>query len=314
MLTVRFGAFWPFKPATKKTFSTKSVRPRYPSATPTEAPSIEPVPHPTVAVVLQGPVMKAFDFTIETAKFYRNMWDSMQIVVSTWDTEVCAHLRALESQGITVVTAPLPEFSGPSNANYQAVSANVGVLAAKELGATHVLKSRTDQRIYNPASIDLMLDLISAFPLAQEASGSQKERVITISLNTFAKRLYGVTDMMQFGLIDDVLQYWNGKGVPLRSSGGVNGFASNAYDFASDSPETYFCSSFLENTGWALSWTLDDSLSAMAKRFLVVDSAQVELFWPKYSRLENRYSRYVASSQFEELTFASWLRLWRTRG
>ena len=79
---------------------------------------------------------------------------------------------------------------------------------AKRLGATHVVKTRSDQRAYNPSLLSYLYNLLQVFPV-NAGEKIQKSRIIGTSLNTFKHRIYGLSDMFLFGEIDDLLLYWD---------------------------------------------------------------------------------------------------------
>jgi hypothetical protein len=112
--------------------------------------------------------------------------------------------------------------------------------------------------------------------------------------------------MLQFGTIQDMACYWDGN--------------QDSRDLVSASPslslvdyaklrlaETYFCAAYLEKCGWDLKWTHRDSLDAIASKFLIIDTSSVDLYWSKYSRLEERWKSINAGLAFTEFDFATWL-------
>lgn len=64
-----------------------------------------------------------------------------QVILSTWDDEP---IEKIPNGNIDIVLNKKPLCAGYSNRNYQRLSTATGLRRAEELGATHVLKWRTD--------------------------------------------------------------------------------------------------------------------------------------------------------------------------
>lgn len=257
------------------------------------------------AIVMQGPLRHEDDFTLETVRRYRTNFPNAPIIVSTWDNEKGKGTESLESAGAHVVTHQPPEARGVQNSNLQMWSAAKGVAVAADLGASFVLKTRTDQRIYSERLFGLLHAMIEEFPL-EDDQGDQYRRLVGLSFNTFAYRMYGLSDMFTFGAIEDMRRYWDGTldyreiEEPIRTS--------TPREFAQlQVCEVRYCSNFLQRTGWRLEWTLRDSWKALARRFAVLDAATVDLYWPKYSSKEERWRSYDGDPRFLEVDFAMWM-------
>ena len=111
-------------------------------------------------------------------------------------------LQDLEKIGAVVVTSELPEKNF-LNMKHQMISTNTGLKKAKELNCKYVIKTRTDQRLYETNIPEFLVNLLQSFPLDKKVNG-QQHRLITTSFNTFKYRLYDVNDMFLFGHIDDI--------------------------------------------------------------------------------------------------------------
>ncbi|MFH1427229.1 MAG: WavE lipopolysaccharide synthesis family protein [Patescibacteria group bacterium] len=262
---------------------------------------------PKFAVVIQGPIMKEDDFTLETVKIYKKIFNKAIIIVSTWDTEDENNIKKIKDENIEVILNKEPEFSGPSHINYQIVSSSAGIRKAFELGAEYVLKTRTDQRIYAINISEFLYSLVKTFPLAK--SYKQKERLITSSLNTFKYRMYSPSDMFSFGQVGDMLRYW-GPELDLRKDLNIN--CSTIRDFAKlRICEAYLLTEFSKNIGRELNWTLKDSWQILVDHFCVIDQHSLDLYWNKYERQrEYRYLKYGGVLNSQELSFREWLNLY----
>ncbi|MDD4519297.1 MAG: WavE lipopolysaccharide synthesis family protein [Alphaproteobacteria bacterium] len=262
-----------------------------------------------IAIVLQGPLKKEWDFTLETLKIYRKNFAGCSLIVSTWDTEDKKLCEALEKLGAFVITGPAPGENF-LNMHHQIVSSQRGLQKAKELGCTYALKTRTDQRIYETNVPEYLLNILNLFPLKSKVEG-QKQRLITTSFNTFKYRLYEISDMFLFGDIDDVLNFWS---CPLAQITDVH--PKNLMAFLKNRPsEIYYMTNFLERTGWPIDWTLGDSWKAFGERFCIIDTPSVGLYWPKYSAEVSRFRNFFGQKNIlEELTFKEWLDLYLKDG
>ena len=116
-------------------------------------------------------------------------------------------MKKIENLGATIVRSKVPS---PSflNMNHQIISTIAGLRCSKNMGAQYVLKTRTDQRLYETNIPEFLINIMKQFPLQKKIRG-QKHRLITTSFNTFKYRLYEPSDMFLFGDIDDVINYWS---------------------------------------------------------------------------------------------------------
>ncbi len=259
------------------------------------------------AIVIQGPLIDKFSFTMETIKLYKRIFPELLLIVSTWkneDSELIKKIRKLKD--VELVLSKTPKVSGPAHFNYQLISSKNGIIKAKQQGADFVVKTRSDQRIYNPASVNCLYYL-SQFPI--KSKYKQKSRLVTIDLDTFKYRPYGLSDMLIAGNTDDVLQYFSAphdrrKKMPVSKS---------QLDFAKKRIcETRFSTYFLEAVGRKLKWTLQDSWEAFADHFAIADTASLDFYWPKYSLFrEYRYRVYDKQYNSESLHFADWFCLYQ---
>ncbi|MCB2227335.1 MAG: WavE lipopolysaccharide synthesis family protein [Desulfarculaceae bacterium] len=265
------------------------------------------------ALVLQGPLLREADFTYETLRLYRAFYPQAHLILSTWDTEDPATLARIQELGVEVVLSPDAEYPGISNINRQIKSAMAGLDRARELGCAYTLKTRTDQRFYNPTTLAFLHNLLKQFPLG-EPSWGQKQRMIGMDLNTFRYRLYGLSDMFLFGDAEDMHRYWSPAYDQRRKEEVLAGEATfSLRQFAQCRVcEVYLLTQYLAQIGRPLQWTLADSLSVYRDLFLIIDKAQIDLFWPKYTRRENRWTSYGERSRMQELGFTDWLNLQQT--
>lgn len=264
---------------------------------------------PKLGIILQGPLLEENDFTFETVKFYLKTFENSVIIVSTWENSNPEYIKKLEKIGAIVVLNKLPDCEGLRNINYQIISSKNGILKAKELECEYAIKTRCDQRMCAVNIKEFLFNILKVFPLSSEIK-IQKQRLITCSLNTFKYRLYGPSDMFMFGHIDDILMYFN-VDFDNRTIDDIDphhGESILAYCKCRVT-EVYFCTEFLKKINKDIDYTLKDSWQVYKNHFCVVDKDSIDLYWPKYENLENRWLKYQPHI-LEELTFKEWLNLY----
>jgi hypothetical protein len=234
------------------------------------------------AIVMQGPIITKNNFTIETLNLYRHIYPNVSIVYSTWaGTITIEDKKKLNIINVTIIENKLPENRGVSNINLQIKSTSSGLHLLNEQGRKHVLKVRSDQRIYNNVDfLTYMKVLQSLYPVK---NSQINERLVICSINTFKERLYGITDMLMFGKIEDMILYWD---VPLENlSTASNSYYSDPKYFIKNFlGEGYFLKYFFEKVNLDPKWTTKDSDDFIKDYFVIVDKEQIDLFWFKYNR------------------------------
>jgi len=264
------------------------------------------------AIVVQGPIVKNNSFTFETLNLYRNNYPNAIIILSTWEDEGKEVKVWEKALGIIVLYNSKPSIMGFSNINLQIISTKNGIKKAKELGAEYVIKTRTDQRFYVDNVDQYFINILENFPLKSSSSRQQK-RIIGLSLNTFKYRMYGLSDMFIFGHISDMLLYWD---IPLDertfNKNEIEKFNKTLRTYANwRICEVYLMTEFLNKTNHNLLWTIEDSWKVFSNQFCIIDSNSIDLYWGKYTFLENRWISYDDKvNQYEEFSFKDWLNLY----
>lgn len=256
-----------------------------------------------VALIMQGPLWRRDDFTLETLRLYRQNCPDAIVILSTWDDEDGQAIAAIRAEGVEVVINRKPSEAGLWNMNLQMVSAYAGLARAKALGAELALKTRTDIRFYAPHTERFLVAVVSAFPLA--SGGTQKRRVVGFDVGTVKHRLYGLSDLNLFGDVDDLLLYFAPD--PDDPCWVLRGGENNSENV--QVPETYFASRFLTRVGFSPQWTPEDSDHMFATRFCVLDQDMVDMYWPKYNAYrEHKYLFYDTNRpENAYLKFRDWL-------
>lgn len=254
------------------------------------------------AIVVQGPVMKKDNFTLETVLLYKKYFPNSLIVLSTWEGEDEYCVEQAKRACVEVILNKKPQDTGPINVNLQIVSSGSGVKRAVETNRKYTLKTRTDQRFYNCGSLSFLSNLIKFFPIG--GSGSvQKGRLVGISINNSKKKLYHFPDQFVFGYTEDVLLYF-GAGMA---------FSNITLDFlephAPFTAEGYLLAEFLKKVGYKIECTYADYMKVLAKHCIIVDAASLDLYWHKYRRFcEYRNASYKDKHLF--IGFLEWFNLY----
>lgn len=250
------------------------------------------------ALVLQGPVCIEQDFTLETIRLYKNMFPGSRIILSTWKGEYSEYIEQhIVPENIKIVYSTKPSYAGPTNINFQIVSARAGIERAKALGATYAMKTRTDQRIYEKNSLEFITNTLTYFP-ASARSGQQKRLAFVHGLPKFSP--YQFADLCMGGHIDDMLEYWQ---VPEVKEGEASAF------FVS---EVYLATSFLTKKGWNLNWSTTQLWEMYRECVVPIDWYMFDLYWHKYERHREHRDRItytIATPRLDLLRFSEWFNL-----
>lgn len=145
--------------------------------------------------------------TLNSVRFYRNIYPNATVIVSTWDDESEEHIHQLVKFGATIVRSVKPTNNGFWNINYQLTSSLAGMQKAKELGCEFAVKTRTDQRICKPFIFDSMLATMSLFPTNSE---KQKGRLVLLETrggNMFIP--YHCSDFLYLGYTEDLIRLFS---------------------------------------------------------------------------------------------------------
>ncbi len=162
-----------------------------------------------VGIVLQGPIDRNEDFTINTIRLFRHIYPEVKLVFATWKGELNeSEKRIIKEQKCELLeleSCP-PEFKGKGrkigHLNNQLLSSLEGIKILKRMGAEYVLKIRTDVRLYKYDFIPYFMNLISQYPYVGKI---QNCRLLNVSfLNTLASVPFHMSDFIWFGEIEDM--------------------------------------------------------------------------------------------------------------
>lgn len=274
------------------------------------------IDHAGMAIVMQGPIAAAGDFTLETLRLYARHMPGCDLILSTWADTPERELDPVRALGVRVVLSEKPAVAGLFNVNMQITSAGAGVRAAVEAGARWVLKTRTDQRLGDRNALAFLEGLARAFPPA-EGSG-QEARIIGVGHGSLKFVPYHMTDQTVFGRARDMLAYWT---PPLREAAPPAHWPGTLPEIFARVPigelarhgaaESYIASSFLRRMGHEPAWTVADSWAAFRDRFCFIDPAMVDFYWEKGQTISlvEHLRRYDMVSNRYDMGFGEWLLL-----
>ena len=265
-------------------------------------------PSKKTAIVMQGPVRTEDDFTLETIRLYQKLYPECEIILSTWRDEE-RKLEEIRKERVDIVLSDLPEHSGIMNCAYQTVSSLSGIKRAIEKGAEKIIKTRTDQRFHLPDLPLYLNDLQEQFPL--KIPTKQHARIVAISQTTFDDRAYQICDMFLYGDSEDLLLYFS---CPLDQRDKRILEWIDPIQFSRErGAEIWLTSYYLENLGYELKWTLEDSDHFRNELFIIIDSAMIDLLWPKYDACECSQRNYLGRGSSEKVSFLDWLHAYQQR-
>jgi hypothetical protein len=259
-----------------------------------------------LGIVIQGPVCMEKDFTSRVISRYLDIFPAALIIFSTWTGEEIK-LKDLDkfmlNSRFQILLNRKPANPGFSNINLQIETSKNGLILAKELGCEFGIKTRSDQAILNPNSLDLL-----RFEMTQAKENyKQNERIVTVSLDTFLYRPYGVSDMFHFGRIETLLDYWN---IGLDDRNPNESLVITATSLRNYSKlrlaECYLASEYLSKKSLEPNFTLRQSLEFIRDYFIIVDQQAIDLIWNKNTRKEFRYESNVYPSKFQEIQNWEW--------
>ena len=261
---------------------------------------------PSLCIVIQGPIVKENDFTLETCKIYKKIFNNSEtIILSRWDTEDKKYLKNFEAIGVKVLLSKAPDFAGRANLNYQILSTMKGLKEGEKLGCEYAIKTRTDQRFYSTNLSRDLFNLLKIYP--PSPNYNMHSRLVALSFNSFKYRYYGISDMFLFGNTQDMLKYWNS---PLDTKKYEEYKTIKQKDLWQQyCSETYIASHFLKNIGVTPEYTLKHTWKIYKDLFIFIDKEILDMYWPKYTNLDSRW-RLFRPNMLEEMHHSDWLNLY----
>lgn len=243
-----------------------------------------------LAIVIQGPVDKEFNFTIETVKIYKKLFPESHIIISSWKGMPLETEQVLEALGCYVILSDYPKPMGYFHLNYQVLSTMAGLKKAKELGAKYCIKNRSDLRINKPQSFEYFKSLLEVFPLKGDEIPLSGR---IISLNGWRGQMFypfWIQDYMYFGYTDDLINLFDipkdDRDIPNSAcfTSGENRIR-NGKDFTRTlSPEMYITYHFVKKFINVDELTVRKSWDIIRKYFIIMNFEDLNIIWKKHNR------------------------------
>ena len=273
------------------------------------------------AIVLQGPICEKDNMTIESIKYYKEMYPDSAVILSTWSDEKETLIRECIEAGAIVVRSEKPQFGGILNVNYQIINTRAGIERANIIGKRYVAKTRTDQRVCKPYIFNTLINLLGIFPALNDSN--QKERIVTLPVpcgNMFTP--FFMSDFFYFGRTEDMMKLFSLE-LDNREPSASNKLVTRK-DFSKymGAPEIYILKNYIEGV---LNIKVTDSIesywSIVRDYFICVDRAMIDLYINKYDyshmdhELDGWYFKDDDCSKFLTMKFGfvEWINLYYRR-
>lgn len=263
-----------------------------------------------MGIIIQGPLLKENNFTLETIKLYKKLYENTEIILSIWEEPDKEYLKLLKKENIHIIENMKPFSGGFININYQISNTKSAVLKAKELNCKYVMKTRTDCRVYDSGVKNFLISMLNQFPSRNENS-LQKDRMIGIDINTH-KYGIGISDVFQFGSMEEMEKMWTvsfyEKTISREEYCKNIEKKSNAIDrYHLEFSECYLLKRYMEKNKILLKPTLESYYKVLKENFIIIDASMINLYWNKYLGDEYKgwknYERKIANSA---MSFRDW--------
>lgn len=292
-----------------------------------------------VGIVLQGPIRRDDNFTLNTVRLFRKRYPEVQLVFSTWKDSLSNYEKQtlkkynchiIESQSMS------PEYKGDNekvaHLNNQILSSRNGIDYLSRNNVSHVMKIRSDLRIYKVDFIPYLLNVLTSFKCT-------KYRLINIA---FSNSLYNVpfhlSDFIWFGEINDMKKLYD---IPYRDINKLQSIVEKVNKGLMDEYRDDFKllrrNNYSLNTSWYKKTKIDESFLTLyheevylpfnfwvksnhnqqgnlldsyymfLKSIIVLDDTDLLVYWDKYlySIIKTNYSM----KQEGRLSHSKWLDL-----
>lgn len=278
-----------------------------------------------LSIVIQGPLKREENFTLETIRIYKLLFPESRIIVSTWQTEDSQIVKEIEKEGAVVVLSETPVIKGIGNINMQKDSTLAGLKKAQELGCIYSIKTRTDQRIYKTDMFSYFKSLQSTFPVEDILNIRQKGRIVFCQ-GIFPNSMlipYHICDFFFFGYTYDLISYFDCEYSQVEicmaqySEQVKKEQLSIGNYFGKIAPETIFPVNYLKRHGVIVDHNdLKKYWQFVTSYMVPVSFDDLNLVWYKYLKLYNESNtkndfRNTSSIHYnsynQNWSFANWL-------
>ena len=259
-----------------------------------------------VAIIIQGEIDTKDNFTYETIKMYKNLFNC-KIILSTWTSSDKEILKQIELLGIEIIKNKKPSTAGWGNINYQIVSTYNALKYAKDSGIKFVAKTRTDTRMYSKNFIFFCCYLLNKFK-----SQNDDYRIISIGQIANNKFLpFSLSDIFQFGEINKMIKFWdkNTWEEDLISFFNNNKIINNVPIVS----EIFLASRYYLKTRGNINFEIKDWWEFIKDEIIIIDPHLIDFFWHKY-QYENEFffNQTYNKNHDRHFNFIDWLKLIET--
>ena len=260
------------------------------------------------AIIIQGGLNGVLDFVSESIDLYLKLFSDSKIILSTWKDDLTNNFLSKYQNKIHIIinNKPAKIFH---NTDLQIISTYSAIEYAKNNNFKYCLKTRTDCRLHNSNSIKYFKNLLRIFPI-DEKYKNLSSRIISCSIDTRKFRVYGLSDILLFGEIENMLKYFYKEPFEISLNKNFGNYPCIIKDTAVIN-EIFLCARYLKNSDINLEWSLSDWWKICGEIFCVVDPYSIDFFWYKYHwKYEQRFIQNYTSDNKQALTFSDWLNLY----
>lgn len=268
----------------KKDFYTYHARPQHASDYHYDPYNFNLVSKEKLAIILQGPIKKEKNYTLNTIKLYRKNYPDALIILSTWEGE---NIALGESENLKILYNEFPNNRGALNFNLQKKSTLSGLLLAASNNAQFSIKTRTDQRLCAPN-----LDLLLREYLAQYPTHDDRPRIIESSVNICKYRPYSMCDVFQYSSTEELIRMWDieddNRSLTATELSNTNPSPIDLYN--ADVAEIRLHRRYAANRDHKVTPDLENYHKFITDYFLVIDKEILDLHFFKYTASEYNLS------------------------
>jgi hypothetical protein len=264
-------------------------------------------------ILIQGPIVK--NFTIDTAKYYKELYNNHEVVISTDSRLSYSEVKNLQKLKIKYVNYE-PIKKNQANLSSQSHSVIQGINYLKKKKVNYVLKTRSDQKCLNPLFLNNIYFWYQNF-------NNNKNKILFANLHAHLFWPYDIPDYFIFSTIEEVEKFFliDKKDLnELHDQNKIKHFqrkienAKTNIDYAKLlGGGSYFCINYLKQKYKLkkISFNLKTYYNYLAKDFILIDSYSLGLVWLKYNLFLNRdhptmFSRFYAE---REISIYDWLKM-----
>lgn len=267
-------------------------------------------------ILIQGPIVK--NFTIDTAKYYKELYNNHEVVISTDSKLSYSELKNLKKLKIKYVNYE-PIKKNLFNLLSQSHGVIQGINYLKKRQVDYVLKTRADQRCLNP----LFLNNIYFWYQNFNNNNNNKNKILFSNLHARLFWPYDIPDYFIFSTIEEVEKFFliNKKDLneihdPIK----IKYFqrklknAKKNIDYAKLlGGGSYFCTNYLKKKYnlKKISFDLKTYYNYLSKNFILIDSYSLGLVWFKYNFFLNRDHPTMFSKFYSEraISIYDWFKM-----